>query len=170
MNRLPLPPSFQLSALGLFAAVIALTTLLQGCAVPGTTPQQPAAAAVTANAAKPTAKPSAGTATTDKRDAPEPVLNPAQQALTAGIDAYNKGDFNNAIKRLGAPELATADKSTQITALKYSAFSYCVTKRRAQCYQQFVKAFALDRSFELATGEKGHPLWTPSFERAKKAK
>ena len=100
----------------------------------------------------------------------EPVISAAQQALAAGVDAYNKGDFNNAIKRLEAAEIATADKATQLTALKYSAFSYCVTKRQTLCIQQFVKAFKLDPSFELAAGEKGHPLWTQAFDRAKKTK
>ena len=61
-----------------------------------------------------------------------------------------------------------ADTALQLEALKYAAFSYCVTRRVTLCRQQFAKAFKLDKSFDLSPGEKGHPLWTPSFERARK--
>jgi hypothetical protein len=55
-----------------------------------------------------------------------------------------------------------------VTALKYTAFSYCVTSRPAQCRQAFDKALKLDPAFELAPGEYGHPLWGPVFAKAKK--
>lgn len=101
--------------------------------------------------------------------APPPEAPNAQAALNAGIEMYKAGNFNGAIKQLTtAPELAKADTPTQLEALKYTAFSYCVTNRATLCRQQFAKAFKLDKSFDLSPGEKGHPLWTPSFERARK--
>lgn len=93
-----------------------------------------------------------------------------QGALKDGIELYNKGAYNEAIKRLSAPEIASASKADRVQAHKYAAFSYCVTSRQTLCRQQFEKAFKLDPSFNLQTGEHGHPLWTPMFERAKKAK
>jgi len=60
------------------------------------------------------------------------------------------------------------DKATQLDAFKYTAFNYCLTNRTTLCRQQFAKAFKLDKTFALAPGEKGHPLWTPSYERARK--
>ncbi|WP_426107800.1 TssQ family T6SS-associated lipoprotein [Massilia sp. TSP1-1-2] len=93
-----------------------------------------------------------------------------QNALREGIDLYNKGSYNEAIKRLAAPEIANGAKADRVQALKYSAFSYCVTSRQTLCRQQFEKAFKLDPSFNLQPGEHGHPLWTPQFEKAKKAK
>lgn len=155
--------------LAMFAVALSCSVQLTGCAGPGATPEDGQSAAAAASAAKAAPKPAASPAA-ERRDVPEAPPSPAQQALASGIEAYNKGDFNNAIKRLSAPEIANADKPTQLSALKYSAFSYCVTKRQTQCTQQFVKAFKLDRSFELAPGEKGHPLWTQAFERAKKTK
>lgn len=99
---------------------------------------------------------------------PPPVV---KTPLNEGIDLYDKGDFNGAIKHLmGATEIWSGDKATQVTALKYMAFSYCVTGRQILCRQQFERALKLDPSFDLAPGEKGHPLWGPSFVRAKKAK
>ncbi len=95
---------------------------------------------------------------------------PDQAALDEGVALYNKGQFNDAIKRLAAPEIAAGSKATQLSAHKYSAFSYCVTNRLTLCRQQFEKAFRLDPSFDLLPGERGHPLWGPQFARAKKAK
>lgn len=150
--------------------MLTIAAFLQGCAAPGGTPDPANPAITAATPAKPAARPAGSPAAAEKRDAPEPVATPAQQALASGIEAYNKGDFNNAIKRLGTPEILAADKTTQLAALKYTAFSYCVTKRQTLCYQQFVKALKIDPAFELAAGEKGHPLWTQAFERAKKKK
>lgn len=91
----------------------------------------------------------------------------AQAALAEGIELYDKGQFNAAIKRLNAPAVSSADTSVQTEALKYKAFSYCVTSRQTLCAQQFEKALKLDPDFDLERGEKGHPLWGPVFDRAK---
>lgn len=98
-------------------------------------------------------------------------LTAAQSALNQGIELYTKGDYNGAVKQLnGANEIWTGDKAIQLTALKYLAFSYCVTARQTLCRQQFEKALKLDPTFELGPGEGGHPLWGPVFERVKKGK
>lgn len=128
--------------------------------------------AAPASPVRPVAKSPTTTTGADRHESAsgEASTTPSQQALAAGIDAYNNGDFNGAIKRLGAAEIQSADKATQLSALKYMAFSYCVTRRQTLCRQQFVKALKIDPGFELAAGEKGHPLWTPAFEAAKKVK
>lgn len=149
-------------------ALTAIVLMIQGCAAPGATAPRAGASATAATAPVKTAPPPA----IERRDAAatsvEPAVSPAQQSLTAGIDAYNRGDYKTAIKRLTAPEMAGADKSAQLAAHKYAAFSYCVTKRQKQCRQQFANAFRLDPTFDLAAGEKGHPLWAPAFEFAKR--
>jgi len=99
--------------------------------------------------------------------APQPPVPPA--ALTDGIALYNKGSYSAAIKRLAnGQEIWSADTSFQTEALKYMAFSYCVTSRRKLCKQQFEKALRLDPGFDLAPGEQGHPLWGPVFNQAKR--
>lgn len=90
-----------------------------------------------------------------------------QAALREGIRLYNDGDFNGAIKRLSSNDIANGSVRTRVTALKYTAFSYCVTSRQKQCKQSFEKALKLDPSFNLAPGEHGHPLWGPVFARAR---
>lgn len=90
-----------------------------------------------------------------------------QSALRDGIRLYNDGDFNAAIKRFSSSDITGGSVRTRLAALKYTAFSYCVTSRPVQCRQAFEKALKLDPSFELAPGERGHPLWGPVFEKAK---
>jgi hypothetical protein len=88
-------------------------------------------------------------------------------ALREGIRLYNNGDFTEAIARLNAPEILAANTATRVSALKYTAFSYCVTQRPTQCRQAFDRALRLDADFALAPGEEGHPMWTPVFEKAR---
>lgn len=91
-----------------------------------------------------------------------------QAALRDGIRLYNEGDFNGAIKRLNSNDIrASSPVRTRVEALKYTAFSYCVTSRPKQCEQAFEKALKIDPDFTLESGEQGHPLWGPVFERAK---
>jgi hypothetical protein len=145
--------------------LIAATLMLAGCETFGTQEQAPAQ---TPAAAQPATPAQAKAATPVAPPAP-PELPPARKALNTGIDMYKAGNFNGAIKQLTtAPELAKADTPLQLEAIKYTAFSYCVTNRTTLCRQQFIKAFKLDPAFDLSPGEKGHPLWTPSFERARK--
>lgn len=147
--------------------LIAAALALAGCETLDQQQQEPAQpqAATSKTAAPAQAK----TASPVAQQPAAPELPPARKALNAGIDMYKAGNFNGAIKQLTtAPELAKADTPLQLEAIKYTAFSYCVTNRTTLCRQQFLKAFQLDKSFDLSPGEKGHPLWTPSFERARK--
>ncbi|MFC5462211.1 TssQ family T6SS-associated lipoprotein [Massilia niabensis] len=90
-------------------------------------------------------------------------------ALREGIRLYNEGDFNGAIRRLGSNDIRSgAPLRTRLMALKYTAFSYCVTSRPKQCEEAFERALKLDPNFTLESGEQGHPLWGPAFERAKR--
>jgi hypothetical protein len=91
-----------------------------------------------------------------------------QVALREGIRLYNDGEFNDAIKRLSSKDIANGSTATRVTALKYTAFSYCVTSRTEQCRQAFERALKLDPRFDLAPGEHGHPQWGPVFTRAKR--
>ena len=89
--------------------------------------------------------------------------------LREGIRLYNEGDFNGAIRRLSQRDVNNGPLSTRLMALKYLAFSYCVTSRPAPCRQAFDRALRLDPAFDLAPGEHGHPLWGPVFTKAKQA-
>ena len=118
-------------------------------------------------AATPAGHAPAGSAAPGSAAAPAPAV---QSGLKEGIAMYNNGDYNDAIKRLGAADVSGGSKATQLEALKYTAFSYCLTSRQTLCRQQFEKALKLDPSFDLNPGEHGHPLWGPVFVKAKKSK
>lgn len=88
-------------------------------------------------------------------------------ALREGIALYHDGNFNGAIKRLSSNDLNGGSVRNRVSALKYTAFSYCVTNRPTPCRQAFERALRLDASFDLSAGEQGHPLWGPQFAKAK---
>lgn len=101
-----------------------------------------------------------------------PAVDPAigERALAAGIGAYDRGDFGGAIKLL-APLTSdgSLDPGQQLRALKTLAFSQCSTGAVTACRQTFERAFRADGSFDLAAAERGHPIWGPQFERARRA-
>lgn len=90
-------------------------------------------------------------------------------ALREGIALYDKGDYEGAIRRLNGSDMNGAGQRDRLTALKYTAFSYCVTGRQALCRQTFDRAFKLDPAFDLGPGEDGHPQWGPVFVQARQA-
>jgi len=142
--------------------------LMAGCTLPqiakDDTPEPKPAAE------KPTPAPKASSekpaAPEKKQRPPEKAVSASEAVLNEGIALYNNGDFNGAIKKLNT--IQGAEKPVQLSAYKYSAFSYCVSGRQLACRQQFEKALKLDPKFDLEPGEKGHPLWGPVFARAKK--
>jgi|GEM_PF-491558 len=104
-----------------------------------------------------------------RSDGPGVPDNQKENGLREGIRLYDEGDFNGAIRRLSARDVNNGPLATRLTALKYQAFSYCVTSRPAPCRQAFDRALRLDPNFDLAPGEHGHPLWGPVFTKAKQA-
>jgi hypothetical protein len=91
----------------------------------------------------------------------------AAAVMIDGIRRYDNGDFDDAIAILSAPELRAAPDAIRVEALKYIAFSYCVTGRTDDCRSAFVTALAIDADFDLSKGEVGHPMWGPVFVAAK---
>jgi hypothetical protein len=93
-----------------------------------------------------------------------------EKALTAGLAAYERGEYGNAIKFLNPLTTdASVDVAVQVRALKTQAFSQCLTRAITLCRKSFEQAFKLDPNFDLAPAERGHPVWGREFERVKKA-
>lgn len=92
----------------------------------------------------------------------------AEQDLSAGIRAYEDGDYKNSAQllqnALNADLLVTSDK---VAAHKYLAFMHCAQSREKACRSEFRKALELNPDFELAPAESGHPLWGPVFKTLK---
>lgn len=157
-------PLFLLAAL-LLSGCADLRTLdkrVTGGFHPAANDDHPRAEAVLARANKPAPAPAPAPARDNSVD--------ASATLREGVRLYNIGEFNSAIAKLNAPEIQNADAATRTSALKYTAFSYCVTQRPAPCRQAFDKALKIDGKFELAPGEEGHPMWSPVFEKARSSR
>ncbi|AJY38807.1 MULTISPECIES: TssQ family T6SS-associated lipoprotein [Burkholderia] len=94
----------------------------------------------------------------------------AQATLDSAKAAYDAGDYRRTIALLGghAREVDGADVNTQVAAHKLLAFSYCLTRRVTQCRAEFSRILDLNPRFDLSPAEKGHPIWGPAFEYARR--
>ena len=103
--------------------------------------------------------------------APPPAVDNSanERALATAVGAYDRGDYAQAT-RLLTPLVndGALDAEQQLRALKTLAFSQCSTNAITLCRGTFERAFRADPRFELATAERGHPIWGPQFERARK--
>ncbi|WP_245983134.1 TssQ family T6SS-associated lipoprotein [Trinickia fusca] len=93
----------------------------------------------------------------------------ADETLQAAHVSYTAGDYSRTIQLLrDSSEIETSDRRTRVEAHKLMAFSYCVIGRITLCRVEFERVLQLDPHFELSTAEKGHPIWGPAFEAARK--
>jgi Tfp pilus assembly protein PilF len=92
----------------------------------------------------------------------------AERNLSAGIRAYEEGQYPIAAQRLQeALDDRLAFTIDQVTAYKYLAFIHCATGQTQLCRDEFRKAFAIDPAFELTKAESGHPSWGPVYRSVK---
>lgn len=151
------------------------TALIAGCATPPPAtkdyPGTPATSSATAAPAT-TAAPGASPVGAPTSAPPTVVVDSsvAERALASAISAYERGEFASAIRQLNPLTTdGSLDSAQQQRALKILAFSQCSSNARTACRQSFERALRTDPTFELAAAERGHPLWQPEFDRAKKA-
>ena len=92
----------------------------------------------------------------------------ARSAFDEGVRLYEAEDYAAAEEQFLTPAIWAEDSSVQVQvqALKYLAFSYCLTDRPNQCRFAFECALQIDPSFHLKSTEVGHPLWGPVFDQA----
>ncbi len=106
------------------------------------------------------------------RDAGIDKLAPrrAEQDLSAGIRAYEDGDYKNSARLLqyALSEGLLLD-SDKVAAHKHLAFIHCAQSREKPCRDEFRKALTLDPKFELTPAESGHPSWGPVFKSVKQS-
>ena len=92
------------------------------------------------------------------------------KALTAAVQTFERGEYVAAIRQLTPLTTDSAlEAANRLRALRFLAFAQCLTRAVTACRQSFERAFRLDSSFELAPAERGHPVWGPQFELARKA-
>jgi len=95
-------------------------------------------------------------------------LGKAEQMLADGMVKYDAGDYP-AAHALYQSALKEGLKSTedQVRAMKYTAFTLCLTDKYPQCRAEFVKIYDVNPKFDLTPAEAGHPSWTRTFASAK---
>ena len=94
----------------------------------------------------------------------------ANQALSAGIDAYDEGKYPDAVKNLQSALDQGLSVSDQVMAHKYLAFTHCVSGKERLCREEFRKALDINPNLELEPAEMGHPTWGPVFRGVKTRK
>ena len=94
----------------------------------------------------------------------------ADNALSAGIDAYGEGKYPDAVKSLQSALDQGLSTSDQVKAHKYLAFTHCVSGKERLCREEFRKALDINPNFELEPAEVGHPIWGPVFHGVKTRK
>src|SRR5258706_15164608 len=88
---------------------------------------------------------------------PSPFQSKGEQALAAGLNQYDAGDYVAAQKNLqGAMETGLGPKDL-VNARKHLAFIHCASGRQGPCRDEFRKALEIDPQMELAPAEAGHP-------------
>ncbi len=98
---------------------------------------------------------------------PEP--SPSEKALTAALATYERGEYALAIRQLTPLTTDNAlGQAERVMAMKTLAFSQCLSRALTACRRTFEHAFRLDEKFELAPAERGHPVWGPQYDRARK--
>jgi len=101
--------------------------------------------------------------------APAVDTSAGERALVAAIGSYDRGEFGSAIRQLTPMTTdGSLDAPQTLRALKVLAFSHCSAGALTACRQTFERAFRADANFELAPAERGHPIWGPQFDRARK--
>lgn len=96
------------------------------------------------------------------------ALRKAEQDLSAGIRAYEDGDYKTAPRLLqNALDTGLFLSADKVAAHKYLAFMHCAQSREKLCRNEFRKALELNPDFELSPAETGHPVWGPVFKNLK---
>jgi hypothetical protein len=99
-----------------------------------------------------------------------PVRPRPEQLFAEGSEAYEKGDYKAAIRKLSAAsEAAVPGSALQRDSYKFLAFSYCVSNQKPACRARFVSLLKIAPGFQLTRAEAGHPLWGPVFREVQLA-
>ncbi|MDR0479287.1 MAG: TssQ family T6SS-associated lipoprotein [Burkholderiaceae bacterium] len=167
----------KIPALLQFMAAAGIAISLAACQTPSDKSDQnqptPPASAASAAASVPTENVQPQQANQQQAD-PQLPPNPgsfkhsivAERTFEAGVNLYENGQYNEALKKFQAPEISLAGRRLRVQALKYSAFSYCVQNKLLACQKAFHDALRIDPQFKLKPSESSHPIWGPVFKKA----
>lgn len=99
-----------------------------------------------------------------------PTMTPAEEILLEQIETqFHEGDYKTVIKTVKeAPETTLGGLAFRTDALKYKAFSECVSRQPRNCRSSFRRLLELNSDFDLTPAEANHPQWGKVFIAEKK--
>ena len=102
---------------------------------------------------------------TKKIDTPVSPYSEAEQVLLDSYKAdYDSGEYRPLIKKIKAtPELKNGSAAFREEALKYQAFSECISKMPRSCRATFRTLFSENPNFALSVAEENHPAWKATY-------
>jgi len=95
------------------------------------------------------------------------TLSSADEAQLRPVrESFMAGQYEAVIAQVdNTPALTSGSVGLHTSALKYKAFSECLTEAKRSCASTFERILTLNPSFTLLPAEKSHPSWGPVFER-----
>ncbi|MDY0272002.1 MAG: TssQ family T6SS-associated lipoprotein [Advenella sp.] len=100
---------------------------------------------------------------------PSPYSPEEEQALQALETSFSNGEYKALIKNISTePLMLSGSLAFRSEALKYQAFSQCLTRARTACGRTFNQLLAANPNYQLTEAESTHPIWGPVFERENK--
>jgi Tfp pilus assembly protein PilF len=91
-----------------------------------------------------------------------------EATLKKGLDAFQSRNYEGARDLLLRSSKQNLSTDNLILAHKHLAFIYAIQKNPGAATKEFLKAFGLDKDFQLDKSETGNPLWTSSYLAAAK--
>jgi hypothetical protein len=112
------------------------------------------------------------TACAAPRQTAEPLPSAPTAAQEAALQAvqgmYKAGRYGDVVREVArSQDLNEAPPALRVQAMKLRAFSYCLSKYRVLCQEEFGRILKIDPAFELSPTEQGHPLWGPAYRAAR---
>ncbi len=103
-------------------------------------------------------------------DEPINPYTPAEEILLQKIEAdFHKGEYRTVINKVKqTPETYLGGLSFRSGALKYKAFSECVSRQQTNCRKTFRQLLEINPDFNLKESEANHPQWGKVFTAEKK--
>ena len=102
----------------------------------------------------------------------EPVspYTPAEEILLQQIETdFHAGEYKTVIANIKqTPETSIGSTAFRSEALKYKAFSECVTRHTTNCRKTFRQLLEINPDFNLKESEVSHPQWGKVFSAEKK--
>ncbi|MDY0273222.1 MAG: TssQ family T6SS-associated lipoprotein [Advenella sp.] len=100
---------------------------------------------------------------------PSPYSSEEEQVLQALESSFSNGAYKELIKNIKAePLMLSGSLAFRSEALKYQAFSQCLTRARTACGKTFNQLLAANPDYQLTEAESTHPTWGPVFEKENK--